>query len=87
MPDWGAIVSIGFGQKQRNFSRAAAALVAGTAVSPAAAASASTGSLPAACDSAAKKLVAHSSIQGAVKADRDTFIGFTCLGDLVTVEA
>ncbi|MET1087999.1 MAG: hypothetical protein ABWY04_12905 [Arthrobacter sp.] len=31
--------------------------------------------------------MAHSSIQGAVKADRNTSIGFTCLGDLVTVEA
>ena len=29
----------------------------------------------------------HSSIQNAVKADRQAFIGFTCLGDLVTVEA
>jgi hypothetical protein len=64
-----------------------AAMVAGTTVAPAAAASASTGTLPAACDSEAKNLVAHSSIQGAVKADRGTFIGFTCVDDLVTVEA
>lgn len=63
-----------------------AAMVAGTTVSPAAAASASE-ALPAACESEAKNLVAHSSIQGAVKADRETFIGFTCVDDLVTVEA
>jgi hypothetical protein len=63
-----------------------AAMVAGTTVPPAAAASTS-GTLPAACESEAKNLVAHSSIQGAVKADRDSFIGFTCVDDLVTVEA
>lgn len=39
------------------------------------------------CDSAARNLTAHSSIQAAVKGDRETFIGFTCVDDLVTVEA
>jgi hypothetical protein len=64
-----------------------AAMMAGTTVSPAAAATASPGTLPAACDSVSKSLAAHSSIQSAVKADRNTFIGFTCVDDLVTVEA
>lgn len=63
------------------------AMMAGATVSPATAASASAGALPAACDSASKSLAAHSSIQSAVKADRNTFIGFTCVDDLVTVEA
>lgn len=63
------------------------AMVTVSAVSTAAADPANPRSIPAECDGVAQSLVTHRSIQEAVKADRSTFIGFTCLDDVITVEA